>query len=172
MEWNELKELPAWMPIHGLPATPARVDDVLFRIAPTQYLICPPYNERFERISGATAFLGSVLWAPNDGAARRAVLMEIEADLQRDESIAGSPPPEMLLPSGATTYGAILEEVKSGRHGRYLEGASFRIGSDGAFVHRSISVSPLTFFFRSREDDDHDRCYAIEFLPPGFQKVS
>jgi hypothetical protein len=168
MEWKALKEIPAWVPITELPEQPVRVDDVLYYLAPTQYLICPPHNEQLATIPGVAGFLGSLLWAPNDGAARRAALMDVEADaVEKRPRVEPPPPPELLLSPDATAYGVILARAKSGRHGRHLESASYRIGRDGAFVHRSISVGPTTFFFRSRKDDDSDPCYAIEYLPAG-----
>lgn len=173
MEWKKLKEIPAWVPISALPEQPVHLHDVLFRLAPTQYLICPPYNEHFERVPGIGGFLGSLLWAPNDGAARRAALMDIEADSAEKRPKVEPPPPlDLLLPGGPTAYGAILAEVKAERYGRHLESASYRVAKDGAFVHRSISAGAFTFFFRNRKDDDNDPCYAIEYLPSGFKKAA
>ena len=173
MEWKKLKELPAWMPLSGLPQQPHHLEDVLFRLAPTQYLVCPPYNERFERVPGTAGFLGSLLWAPNDGAARRAALMDIEADSPDTRpQVEPAPDLELLLAGAPTAYGTILAEAKTGRYGRYLESASYRVAKDGAFVHRSISVVPFTFYFRNRADDAGDPCYAIEYLPPGFKKAA
>jgi hypothetical protein len=173
MDWSELKEIPAWLPINALPEQPVHLDGVLFRLAPSQYLICPPYNERFERVSGIAAFLGALLWAPNDGAARRAALMDIEADSPGIRPVAESLPPRELLPSsGSTKYGAILGELRAASSRRYLETASYRVATDGAFIHRTISSVPYTFFFRNRKDDDSDPCYAIEYLPSGFKNAA
>lgn len=173
MTWKELKQIPAWTPINELAEQPVHVDDVLFRLGPTQYLICPPYNEHFVHVSGTVGFLGSLLWAPNEGAARRAGLMDIEADsLEARPKVESHPPVELLLQGGPTTYGDILREVQTGRHGRYLESASYRIGKDGAFVHRSISAVPFTFFFRNRKDEASDPCYAVEYLPSGFKRAA
>jgi hypothetical protein len=99
--------------------------------------------------------------------------MDIEADDAAERpDVEPAPPPELLLAGGDPTYGAILAEVKTQRYGRYLESASYRVAKDGAFVHRSISVAPFAFFFRSREDDDSDPCYAIEYLPSGFRRAA
>lgn len=60
----------------------------------------------------------------------------------------------------------------SERYGNFLESATYRVAKDGAFVHRNISAAPYTFFFRSRKDDDDDRCYAIEYRLPGYKKAA
>jgi hypothetical protein len=173
MEWEQLKKVPAWTPINELPEAPQHLADILFRLGTSQYLICPPYNEHFERLPGIAGFLGSILWAPHDGAARRAALMDIEGDEATTRpAVETPPPPALLLPDRATTYGAILNQLKKARHGRLLESASYRVAKDGAFVHRSISAVPFTFFFRNRKDDDNDPCYAIEYLPAGFGKAA
>ena len=167
MDWARLKELPAWLPTTELPEPPVHLKDRLFRVAGTQYLICPPHNERFERVPSIPGFVGYLLWASHDGAARRAALMEVEADTSDARPDFEIPPPELLLPGNSATYGAVLREAKTGRHGRCLESASYRVGTDGAFVHRSIGVGPYTFFFRNRKDDPSDPCYAIEYLCAG-----
>jgi hypothetical protein len=173
VDWHELKAIAAWTPINALPVQSAHLEGVLFRLAPTQYVICPPYNEHLLRVPGVVGFLGALLWAPHDGAARRAALLDIEADdaIRRLE-IEPVPPADLLLPGGPTSYGAILSELKTGRYGKPFESASYRVAKDGAFVHRSISVGGHEFFFRNRKDDDNDTCYAIQFRPTGFRKAA
>jgi hypothetical protein len=61
------------------------------------------------------------------------------------------------------TYGEIVHELKKGHLGEYEETASYRIASDGAFVHRHITTAAFTFHFRKREHDDSEPCYAIEY---------
>jgi hypothetical protein len=145
----------------------------LFRLSPTQFLICPPYNEHFERRPETPGFVAAVLWAPYEGAARRAVLMDVEADTPEQRPLAEPPPPTELLPRGAAaTYGSIISELRTARQGKFLESATFRVATDGVFVHRNISAAPYTFFFRNRKDADDDRCYAIECRLPGYRKAA
>lgn len=172
-EWDALKGLAAWTPLNAVHQSAEHLGGTLFRISPTQFLICPPYNERFERSPGTVGFVAAVLWAPYEGAARRALLLDVEADRPEHRPLAEEPPPPGLLPPGAAgTYGGILSGLRGAGRERVLESATYRVASDGAFVHRTISAAPSTFFFRNRKDAADDRCYAIEYRLPGYGKAA
>jgi hypothetical protein len=100
-----------------------------------------------------------IMWAPNDGAAKRAHLMRIEEDVNQ---IPAEAPSELLPVVSGKTYGEIVQELK-GRNERFLEHASYRIASDGAFVHRAISTERIEILFRSVEDEDSELPYAITY---------
>lgn len=120
-------------------------------------MVAVPHNGRFDR-NDAGPFVTALLWAETDGAAKRAKLMEIEAD---DPGAASSAPRD-LLPGPATTYGDIARTLE--QQGRaFQEYAEYRVARDGAFIHRTIEAAPYAFFFRKLEHDDSDRCYAIRF---------
>lgn len=173
ISWGDLKNIPAWTPLTALQRSVEHLDGTLFRLSATQYLICPPCNERFERLPGVSGFVAAVLWAPYEGAARRALLMDLEADKPEFRpSPEPVPPAELLLPDAGDTYGSIIAVLRAERHKNFLESATYRIAKDGAFVHRNISTAPYTFFFRSRKDDNDDRCYAIEYRLPGYKKAA
>jgi len=63
--------------------------------------------------------------------------MQIEADQIGNER----PPTELLPPGHPATYGEVVRELKKGHLGEYEETASYRIASDGAFVHRHITTA-------------------------------
>lgn len=170
--WEGLKSIAAWTPLPALQHTTRHLSGTLFQLSVTQYLICPPSNERFERPPGIPGFIAALLWAQYEGAARRAILMDVEADKPELRPLPEPPPSELLLPGASDTYGSIVAELRTERHGKFLESATYRVARDGAFIHRNISAAPYTFFFRSRKDDDNDRCYAIEYRLPGYKKAA
>lgn len=158
VDWGLLKGIRCWRPIAEVAPSPEPLGDRLFRLGPQQYVVAVPYNQRFERTE-ESPFATIAFWAPTDGAAKRAILMQIEDDEQSEADA----PVEMLLPGAPTTYGDIERELKTGRHGTYQQTASYRIAKDGAFVDRQIIAGPYTFHFRSREDDPSERPYAIQY---------
>mgnify|MGYP007034366735 CR=1 FL=1 len=149
-----------WTALDALGDTVSCVSDVLFRLGRDEYLVCVPHDRDLRRIEGKR-FVTTVMWAETEGAARRAQLMDIESDERGDVL----PPPALLLSEGASSYGSIVDCLQS-IGARFQESASYRIGSDGAFIHRSIIAPPRTFHFRNRDDDDKDRCYAIKYVLP------
>jgi hypothetical protein len=158
--WKELKALRCWTPLRQVSQSAIPVRDVLYKICDGQYLLAVSHNERFERDEKGP-FVTGLLWAETDGAAKRATLMEIEADDSRD----ASSPPEDLVPEGARSYGEIVKALK--RQGQSVqEYAEYRVATDGAFVHRTIEAGAQSFFFRKVEHDDFDPCYAIRYTLP------
>jgi hypothetical protein len=158
LSWSTLRTLAVWTPASSLSARLVRIEDDLFRLRTGAYLVCLPYDERFEAAAGER-FVTALLWAASDGAARRAHLMEIEAD----DLATGPAPGELLPPGQPQAYGAIMAALKTSGCRNYIERASYRIAKDGAFVHRAIDAPPYSFFFRNPEDDDSDRCYAVQY---------
>jgi hypothetical protein len=120
-----------------------------------------PYKRDLSE-SGSDRFITSLLWAGTDDAARRAALLELEAD----EVTEDSPPPDLLPPRRPVTYGEIVRELKNVQQAEFGETASYRVGSDGASIHRSIVTNSRSFHFRKAEHDDSESCYAIEFRLP------
>src|SRR4051812_27063571 len=112
MAWGDLKSVAAWTPLTALNVSPEHLGGTLFRLSPTQFLICPPVNERFERVAGVPGFVAAILWAHYDGAARRAILMEVEADKPEFRPVREHPPLELLPSSGGDTYGSIIGELR------------------------------------------------------------
>lgn len=96
-----------------------------------------------------------IFWAASEGAAHRALLMDIEAD----DSLIGDVPEYFLPNSAGPTYGEIVEALRRGGDS-YLETASYRIATDGLFVHRTIKNEQFTFFFRGPEYNNGEKPYA------------
>lgn len=149
--------VPCWVPLRHVVSCAEPVGRNLFRIAPCQYLVALPSNERFE-VTPDAPLVTALLWAPTDGAARRVLLFEVEADELAD----AEPPPELLPAGHSRTYGRILDHVRGTGEGMVIESATYRIARDGAFVQRNILTRQVEFHFRKRHGA-HDRCYAITY---------
>ena len=160
LDWADLKSVPRWTRLSQVTTGAVSLGDDLFKVGPGKYLISVPYNRNLEE-QGGDRFITALVWAGTDGAAKRAILMQVEADQISNER----PPAELLPPGEPVTYGEIVRELK-GHAGEYEETASYRIGSDGAFVHRHITTAAFSFHFRKREHDDSEPCYAIEYRLP------
>ncbi len=148
VSWDALKKISAWTPLTALEEPFEHLGGTLFRLSPTQYLICPPYDAEFVRRPDVPGFVAAVLWAAYDGAARRAVLKEVEADNPESRPLAEpAPPGELLLPGAGVTYGSIVAALRARPPGKFLESATYRLAKDGTFVHRNISAAPYSFFW-------------------------
>lgn len=160
LEWERLLQLRRWTALDALGTPASHISDVLFRIGPCGYLICVPHGRDLRRVEGKR-FITTLMWAESDGAARRAQLLDIEAD----EPKIVRPPDALLSLGGAASYGAIVDYLRKSAV-RFQESASYRVGSDGAFVHRNILAPPYSFHFRGRDDIDKEDCYAIKYMLP------
>ena len=98
------------------------------------------------------------LWAPDDGAVRRALLMDVEAD---NGAIAAPPPTFLPSPDVRANYGAIFDSLKGGKPRVLQEFAAYRIATDGRFIHRVIETERCCYYFRGARDDDAEAPYAI-----------
>lgn len=126
----------------------------LYRIERGIYLYLTKFGGGAESIG---PFLSGFFCASDDGAIMRATAMDIE----KDAGILLLPPAGFLPPEVIPEYGAILNWLKSVRPTVLQEAASYRIASDGRFVHRTIETEKYTFYFRGASDDNNERPYAI-----------
>lgn len=84
--------------------------------------------------------------------------MEIEAD----RVVHGLDiPSEMLLPGRPIDFGSILAEFRTGKRGKFMEHADYRIAKDGAFIHRALDGRVLVFYFRGSKPEGSERPYVI-----------
>lgn len=157
LDWARLKALTAWTPLTEVSGSAQHLGGVLYKLGLAAYVTCVPYDRQLQETDGGP-FVTTLLWAEADGAAKRAQLMQIEAD----ESADLRPPRELLLRGEPSTYGEITRELQDGGYGRINEWAEYRLATDGAFVHRTINCPPLSFYFRTL-GDDADPCYAIQY---------
>ena len=150
-DWNWLKALPKGTPLHSLGSSMLQLDADLYRIGIGQYCIGEPSEGNGEPA------LVSLLWATSDGAARRVYLNEIESD-----DLKNALPPRELLPLSADcSYLQIAKFLKASGARGISESASYRIMTDGLFIHKSISSNIAVYYFRSPEIVDDEHPYAI-----------
>ena len=163
MGLEEILGLPMWTPL--VEAVGQISDDavicrggssLLYRLAADTYLAITPSKLRGHGLVDTREgpFVAGVLWAPSEGAARRARFLEIEAD----EGIAASPVPAWCLPEGvAPRYGDILKALGPGA----MESGSYRVASDGKFVCRKISTRSHICYFRGRKSDPAEPPFVV-----------
>jgi hypothetical protein len=150
LNWTRLRTIPQGILLSSLGLESSFLGSKLYRLAPAKYCLA-------ELEDGGEATLISLLWASSDGAAKRVYLNDIESD---DSSI--SMPPQELLPlSSALSYGEILEALKASDARGLMEHASYRIMSDGAFIHKAIESETTSYYFRSPELIEQEWPYAI-----------
>lgn len=103
------------------------------------------------------AQLYSLFWASSDGAFRRAYFREIE----KDDFFIGDPPIQLLPLAGSKTYDKILSGLKNNGARGIVEYASYRLATDGIFVHRAIECEFACYYFRSSSSALLELPYAI-----------
>ena len=101
--WDWIFALRAWQPLKALPwpLTPAFAE--AYRLAPDVYVYAVPYDPKLNPTTPGDSFATMFFWAPTEGAARRALGREIDAD---DGTSPCEPPSRLLLGSNGT-YSAI-----------------------------------------------------------------
>lgn len=129
----------------------------IYKISDGIYLNLSPFRPDSLEKDPAGPFITGVTWAASDGAARRALLMNIESD---DGSI-GSAPDDILDGVDASGYEAVLFSLQSKKSRTCQEKAAYRIASDGKFIHRMIETESFAFFFRSPENLGLEPPYAM-----------
>ena len=154
--WSQLMGLTQWTLLSRSGLHADHVEDVLYRVDKSAFLLCTPYDGQLRPL-GRDVAVAAIVWAESEGAARRAVLQQLEADEARDVQ----PPAAVLLRPGVERYAEIRETARTGRFGSMLQAASYR-NSDGLFVDRRINLPRWTFHFRNREDNNFERCYAVQ----------
>lgn len=101
--------------------------------------------------------LSGLYMAPDDGAILRATAYKIEEDSGSKLTV-----PIGFFPQNLNLeYGCILEWLKNMRPRVCRESATYRIASDGLFVHRKIETEKYTIYFREKKHNNRERPYAI-----------
>lgn len=130
----------------------------IYKMWPGIYLLISPFRPGSLEADSSGPFVNGLVWAPSDGAVRRALLMEIESD---DGVIATVPDDFLPAKSIAATYGELLQKLKDGKPRVCQEKAAYRVASDGRFIHRMIETEQYSYFFRNNTYDDSELPYAI-----------
>lgn len=159
MNWYEIKQYAKCQPLLKFPGTGATINEDIFKINENTYLFLVPYNRELVETDEAP-YISLVIWGQSEGAVRRAYCQEIEKDNMLQEY---EPPNEMLLPTGSRTYKDILNDAKTEMFGTWMEAATYRIVSDGKFIHKTIEVGNFIFHFRNNEDDQDEKPYVISY---------
>ena len=151
IKWSVLRELKAGDAFEAPQGLLSLIDEGVYKISDTQYSLADAVigNEQ------SSLALVSLYWAASERAFKRAYFMEVEAD-----DLAVCVPPVELLPEGAgATYGELKRAMASVSN--VMEHASYRVMSDGAFVHKSLENSSAAYHFRSTDIMDDELPYAI-----------
>ncbi len=156
MNWSKLLTVRCWTPIETLEIKSVLVAGNLFRVSDNCYLTAVGHNAQLK--TSRSPLVTIAIWAESEGAARRACLGEIEADVARTGL---SIPEQILLPGKPATYGEIVATLYNARNGTFIESAVYRIASDGAFIHRVLHVGRREFCFRSLKEHKDEIPYAI-----------
>lgn len=129
----------------------------LYRVDDSIYLFLSKFKLENSKEESVGPFVSGILFAPDDGAAKRVSMSMIEEDLGRHLL----PPALLYLRASEFRYSDILSNLK-GTHPKVCqESASYRIATDGQFIHRKIETESYTYYFRSMLDDPNEPPYAI-----------
>ena len=157
-----LLKLKRWTPLRdcGVPVTP--VAPPLFRASEELYIVARRLDRQLLENAPDAPFVWSVLWAPSDGSARRAVLGEVEAD---DGAV--SQPPSALLPQDMSYAMAVKDALKIFGH-RVHESDAYAGAPPHPFVNKVLEAGPWSLFFRTEKVRPDTNPYAVSFrLPEG-----
>src|SRR5262249_51152726 len=148
-----------WTPLSTLRFNKSRIDERLYLLDECAYVFTVPYDRDLTPGRGEE-FVTIVLWASTDGAAKRVMNFNIEADADQTPSI---PPSEMIPVPDARSYAEILAGLNSGDYGKYTETSSFRIASDGKRIYNAIEIKCWTVCFRAIEKDGSTSPFAVMY---------
>lgn len=131
------------------------LDDGVYKVSDSKYfLVDSSFEGDKEKVT-----LVSIFWACSESAFRRVYFKYVEND-----DLAKSPPPAEFLPFGTEmNYGSIRSALKSLDPDHFLECASYRVMSDGAFIHKSLESLRVIYYFRSPEVIEGEFPCAIMF---------
>lgn len=129
------------------------LEDGVYKISDSKYFLADNLFEDGKE----TIQLVSFFWACSEPAFRRAYFRDIEND-----DMEKCPPPAQLLPPGAgVNYSSIRSSLRSLDPDHFAEHASYRVMSDGAFIHKSLESLRAIYYFRSPKIIESEMPYAI-----------
>jgi hypothetical protein len=151
LSWDGLETIVEGTNLTAVCAEPQSLGGNLYKLGSNCFCIANRTSD------SDTPQITSLLWAVSDGAARRVYFNDIEAD-----DLATLPPPVELLPT-ATASGDqhILDSLKGINARGLMEHASYRIMSDGAFIHKTIEFTATAYHFRAQVMIANEPPYAI-----------
>jgi hypothetical protein len=129
------------------------VAERLLKVSEQLYVLLSPYQGGLTRGPDGPYITG-VVWAADESAVRRALLMDIEAD----HLLKAEMPSEFLQKAEGSTYAQLLSAAKGSEV--CFETAAYRIATDGAFIHQKIETERMIYFFREPQHDPDLQPYA------------
>ena len=157
VNWSQYIAFPKWCSLQRAGFQVKEIGDPLYHVKDTLYVTLNEHNFS-ESTDQDGPFITSILWAVTEGAARRAINSEVEAD---SPEISIFPPYELLPNIDSASYRAILEQyISRGINLKLMERATYR-GTDGSFVMRIIDAHPFEYYFRKEEHDGNELPFAI-----------
>ncbi|MCZ4324659.1 hypothetical protein [Pseudomonas anguilliseptica] len=156
---ENLLRYPKWSPLAGVVEVIDQISFIsanIYKLSDNLYLRLTPSNAFFENGPDAP-YVTAIIWAVSDGA----VLRLSEAKIESDIGGVLEPPKEILPAVSEATYGEIISYFKNFPPKVCQEKASYRIATDGAFIHRVIETEGFLFAFRSPAHDSSEKPYAI-----------
>ena len=129
------------------------MDDGAYKISDDQYFLADAFSDEGEK----KLRLLSLYWACSEPAFRRAYYRDVE----NDDMAVCRPPPELLPVGAGGTYSQIKKALSSLGSEKFMEYASYRVMSDGAFVHKGLESPLAVYYFRLHDIVDDELPYAI-----------
>lgn len=131
------------------------IEPLLAQLDSNTFLVLSKYGPDLAPL--AEAEVVRLAWAVSQGALRRVLNQEIEAD----RGGVSPPPPEMTFGVDAT-YESLRALVRERWPQCCIETASYRVATDGQFVCRNIETPQVSFHFRSPQPSASDSPIAIQ----------
>lgn len=129
------------------------MEDGVYKISENQYFLA----DAFFDVGKEKLSLISLYWACSEPAFRRAYYRDVE----NDDMVVCQPPSELLPIGAGMTYSQIKKALISVGSDKFMEHASYRVMSDGAFVHKSLESLSAVYYFRLHDIIDDELPYAI-----------
>lgn len=98
---------------------------------------------------------------PFTGPAEPAFRRAYYRDVENDDMAVCRPPPELLPVGAGGTYSQIKNALSSLGSDKFMECASYRVMSDGAFVYKGLESSLAVYYFRLHDIVNDELPYAI-----------
>ena len=129
------------------------MEDGAYKLSDNQYFLADVFFDDGEE----KLRLLSLYWACSEPAFRRAYYRDVE----NDDMAVCRPPPELLPVGAGVGYSQIKNALSSLGSEKFMEYASYRVMSDGAFVHKGLESSLAVYYFRLHDIVDDELPYAI-----------
>jgi len=150
MDWKTLMGVRLGTPLTELGIEPEHLVAALWRISEDAYVS----DTRLPTV------LRRIYWAGSEGAARRCVAHQVEADQDHSPVI---PPAELLLGANGPTHGEIERAAKAAGLKPGSSGPTWG-GFDFAYIHYDLIVKPShVFYFRGPKPSKKETPYAIDY---------